>query len=116
MSSRCPRPRRTPPSSPRWPSSASGSPRLTPRATGPGAAGPAAVLVADPPAELAAACRHALPGPVLPEWVAPLALVVPGQLLVEALARKLGIDPDLPRGLRKVTQTDERPGDKQTSG
>jgi glucosamine--fructose-6-phosphate aminotransferase (isomerizing) len=56
--------------------------------------------------ELAAACRHALPGPALPEWVAPLALVVPGQLLVEALARKLGIDPDLPRGLRKVTQTD----------
>jgi glucosamine--fructose-6-phosphate aminotransferase (isomerizing) len=66
--------------------------------------------------ELAAACRHALPTPALPEWVAPLALVVPGQLLVEALARKLGIDPDLPRGLRKVTQTDERPGDKQTSG
>jgi len=56
--------------------------------------------------ELAAACRHALPGPALAEWVAPLALVVPGQLLVEALARKLGIDPDLPRGLRKVTQTD----------
>jgi glucosamine--fructose-6-phosphate aminotransferase (isomerizing) len=56
--------------------------------------------------ELAAACRHALPGPSLPEWVAPLALVVPGQLLVEALSRKLGIDPDLPRGLRKVTQTD----------
>jgi glucosamine--fructose-6-phosphate aminotransferase (isomerizing) len=66
--------------------------------------------------ELAAACRHALPTPALPEWVAPLALVVPGQLLVEALARKLGIDPDLPRGLRKVTQTDERPDDMQTSG
>jgi glucosamine--fructose-6-phosphate aminotransferase (isomerizing) len=56
--------------------------------------------------ELAAACRHALPGPALPEWAAPLALVVPGQLLVEALARKLGIDPDLPRGLHKVTQTE----------
>jgi glutamine---fructose-6-phosphate transaminase (isomerizing) len=56
--------------------------------------------------ELATVCRHALPGPALPEWVAPLALVVPGQLLVEALARKLGIDPDLPRGLRKVTQTE----------
>jgi glutamine---fructose-6-phosphate transaminase (isomerizing) len=66
--------------------------------------------------ELAAACRHALLGPALPEWVAPLALVVPGQLLVEALARRLGIDPDLPRGLRKVTQTDERPDDEQTSG
>jgi fructoselysine-6-P-deglycase FrlB-like protein len=57
-------------------------------------------------AELAAACDRALPGPDLPEDVAPLALVVPGQLVVEMLARRLGIDPDTPRGLRKVTQTD----------
>jgi glucosamine--fructose-6-phosphate aminotransferase (isomerizing) len=28
---------------------------------------------------------------------------------VEALARRLGIDPDAPRGLRKVTQTDTAP-------
>jgi fructoselysine-6-P-deglycase FrlB-like protein len=55
-----------------------------------------------------AACRAALPGPALPEHLAPLALVVPGQLLVEALARAKGIDPDSPRGLRKVTQTEER--------
>jgi glucosamine--fructose-6-phosphate aminotransferase (isomerizing) len=54
------------------------------------------------------ACRSALPGPALPEHLAPLALVVPGQLLVEALARAKGIDPDAPRGLRKVTQTDIR--------
>jgi glucosamine--fructose-6-phosphate aminotransferase (isomerizing) len=54
---------------------------------------------------LAEACSHALPGPRLPEWVAPLALIVPGQLLVEALARRLGLDPDVPRGLNKVTQT-----------
>ena len=53
----------------------------------------------------AAACRAALPGPALPEHLAPLALVVPGQLLAEALARARGIDPDAPRGLRKVTQT-----------
>jgi glutamine---fructose-6-phosphate transaminase (isomerizing) len=53
----------------------------------------------------AAACRTALPGPALPEHLAPLALVVPGQLLAEALARARGIDPDAPRGLRKVTQT-----------
>ena len=46
------------------------------------------------------------PVPDLPEWVAPLALIVPGQLLTEALARRLGIDPDVPRGLGKVTQTD----------
>ena len=56
----------------------------------------------------AAACRAVLPGPALPEHLAPLALVVPGQLLVEALARAKGIDPDRPRGLRKVTQTEER--------
>jgi glucosamine--fructose-6-phosphate aminotransferase (isomerizing) len=61
-------------------------------------------------AELAAACDRALAGPDLPEEVAPLALVVPGQLVIEALARRLGIDPDAPRGLRKVTQTDPEPG------
>src|SRR6266511_1497269 len=53
----------------------------------------------------AAACTAVLPGPDLPEPLAPLALVVPGQLLVEALARRLGLDPDRPRGLTKVTQT-----------
>jgi len=52
-----------------------------------------------------AACAAALPGPDLPEALAPMALVVPGQLLVEALARRLGLDPDQPRGLTKVTQT-----------
>jgi glucosamine--fructose-6-phosphate aminotransferase (isomerizing) len=56
----------------------------------------------------AALCRSALPAPALPEHLAPLALIVPGQLLVEALARAKGIDPDAPRGLRKVTQTDTR--------
>ncbi|MFC0036860.1 SIS domain-containing protein [Actinomadura rayongensis] len=55
---------------------------------------------------LAAASDAALPGPDLPEWVAPLGLIVPGQLLVERLARRLGVDPDVPRGLNKVTQTD----------
>lgn len=55
--------------------------------------------------ELAAACSRALPGPKLAEFLAPVALVVPGQLLAEALARRLGIDPDTPRGLGKVTQT-----------
>ena len=56
--------------------------------------------------ELAAACTKSLPGPDLPEWLAPIGLIVPGQLLTEALARRLGIDPDRPRGLSKVTQTD----------
>jgi glucosamine--fructose-6-phosphate aminotransferase (isomerizing) len=59
--------------------------------------------------ELAAAADVALPGPDLAEPRAPLALVVPGQLAVEALARRLGLDPDDPAGLTKVTQTDEEP-------
>jgi glutamine---fructose-6-phosphate transaminase (isomerizing) len=56
-------------------------------------------------ARLADACTRALAGPRMPEWLAPLGLIVPGQLLTEALARKLGLDPDRPRGLSKVTQT-----------
>lgn len=55
---------------------------------------------------LAAACSRSLPAADLPEWLAPFGLIVPGQLLTEALARQLGIDPDKPRGLTKVTQTD----------
>lgn len=55
---------------------------------------------------LSSVATAALNGPDLPEWVAPLGLIVPGQLLTEALARRLGIDPDAPRGLNKVTQTD----------
>ena len=58
-------------------------------------------------AEFAAQCDVALPGPNLPEVIAPLALAIPGQLMVEALARRLGLDPDRPRGLSKVTQTDQ---------
>ncbi|MGW4637840.1 SIS domain-containing protein [Sphaerisporangium sp. NPDC004334] len=57
-------------------------------------------------AELAKASTAALNGPALPEWVAPMGLIVPGQILTEALARRRGIDPDSPRGLNKVTQTE----------
>ncbi len=56
-----------------------------------------------------AACDHVVPGPDLPELVAPIGLVVPAQLVVESLARRLGLSPDNPRALSKVTQTD-RPG------
>ncbi|MFL6127983.1 MAG: SIS domain-containing protein [Mycobacteriales bacterium] len=58
---------------------------------------------------LAAACTQSLPGPDLPEALAPLALVVPGQLTAEALSRRLGLNPDAPGGLAKVTQTDGGP-------
>jgi glucosamine--fructose-6-phosphate aminotransferase (isomerizing) len=41
----------------------------------------------------------------LPEWLSPLAAVVPGQLLALELATARGLDPDRPRGLAKVTRT-----------
>ncbi len=51
-------------------------------------------------------CDVHLPGPDLPEVVAPIASIVPAQLTIERLARDLGLDPDNPRGLAKVTRTD----------
>ncbi|NYE49635.1 glucosamine--fructose-6-phosphate aminotransferase (isomerizing) [Spinactinospora alkalitolerans] len=54
---------------------------------------------------LAGACDLCLPAPDLPEWLAPISLIVPAQLITERLARRLGYDPDAPRGLGKVTQT-----------
>jgi len=56
-----------------------------------------------------AACDLAVPGPELSELLAPVALPIPAQLLAERLARRLGLDPDAPRGLKKVTQTDSAP-------
>ncbi|HIZ98620.1 MAG TPA: SIS domain-containing protein [Candidatus Janibacter merdipullorum] len=58
------------------------------------------------PAPFGQACDVHVPGPDLPESVAPLGLIPPAQLLVERLARALGRDPDTPRGLAKVTRTD----------
>ena len=55
----------------------------------------------------AAAADVSVAGPDLPETAAPIALVVAGQLLAEGLARALGLNPDAPRGLNKVTQTDD---------
>jgi glutamine---fructose-6-phosphate transaminase (isomerizing) len=45
-----------------------------------------------------------LPGD-LPAGLAPLATILPGQLLAESVARRRGYDPDAPPGLRKVTLT-----------
>lgn len=41
----------------------------------------------------------------LPDLLSPAALVVPGQLLAEAVGLRRGLDPDAPRGLVKVTRT-----------
>jgi glucosamine--fructose-6-phosphate aminotransferase (isomerizing) len=41
----------------------------------------------------------------LPEWLSPFTCVVPGQLLALYVTLAKGYDPDHPRGLKKVTQT-----------
>ena len=41
----------------------------------------------------------------LPECLTPLALILPGQLLAEAVAVRLSLSPDMPAGLHKVTLT-----------
>jgi len=41
----------------------------------------------------------------LPEWLTPLAAVVPGQLFAMQLTIEKGLDPDNPKGLHKVTET-----------
>ena len=56
--------------------------------------------------DFAAECDLHLAGPDLPETVEPIASIVPAQLMIEQMARRLGLDPDNPRGLKKVTQTD----------
>jgi glucosamine--fructose-6-phosphate aminotransferase (isomerizing) len=41
----------------------------------------------------------------LPEWLSPVTAIMPGQVLALRLAEAKGLDPDVPRGLRKVTRT-----------
>ncbi len=41
----------------------------------------------------------------VPEWLSPLSAIVPGQLFALHLTLAKGLDPDMPRGLQKVTKT-----------
>lgn len=41
----------------------------------------------------------------VPEWLSPITAVLPGQTLALHLALAKGFDPDVPRGLQKVTRT-----------
>ncbi|RJK96361.1 SIS domain-containing protein [Vallicoccus soli] len=57
---------------------------------------------------LGAHCDPWVRGPVLGEALSAVTTAVLGQLVAERLAAELGLDPDAPRGLRKVTQTEAR--------
>jgi glutamine---fructose-6-phosphate transaminase (isomerizing) len=63
------------------------------------------VVVSNLPSSLAlAAAPLELPAD-LPEWLSPVAAIIPGQLLAFHLSRARGFEPDQPRGLKKVTKT-----------
>lgn len=66
----------------------------------------AELIVISDRGELTARAQLPLRLPVaLPEWLSPVAAVVPGQLLAYELALAKGLDPETPRGLRKITET-----------
>jgi glucosamine--fructose-6-phosphate aminotransferase (isomerizing) len=60
---------------------------------------PAALPLAATPLPLAGADQP------IPEWLSPVTAIMPGQMLALRLAEAKGLDPDMPRGLRKVTRT-----------
>jgi glucosamine--fructose-6-phosphate aminotransferase (isomerizing) len=63
------------------------------------------LAISDQP-ELLAKATLGMPVPEgIPEWLSPLATVLPGQAFAVSLALSKGLDPDKPEGLQKVTET-----------
>ncbi len=66
----------------------------------------AELLVISDNAEALALAKTPMPlPPAVPEWLSPITAIIPGQALALHLALHKGIDPDMPRGLHKVTRT-----------
>jgi glucosamine--fructose-6-phosphate aminotransferase (isomerizing) len=63
------------------------------------------LVISDDAAALAAATTALPLSAGIPEWLSPLAAILPGQQLALHLALARGLDPDQPRGLNKVTKT-----------
>jgi glucosamine--fructose-6-phosphate aminotransferase (isomerizing) len=63
------------------------------------------VVISDVPDALALAKTPLPLVASVPEWLSPLTAILPGQLLALHLALAKGFDPDVPRGLQKVTRT-----------
>ena len=66
----------------------------------------AELIVISPLHDALAMAHTPLPLPAgMPEWLSPLVAVLPGQVFALGLTLSKGLDPDHPRGLRKVTLT-----------
>ena len=63
------------------------------------------LVISDVPEALGLAATP-LPLPAtIPEWLSPLTTIIPGQIFALQLTLARGLNPDAPRGLRKVTRT-----------
>lgn len=66
----------------------------------------AALLIISESQQALVLAKTALPlPPLVPEWLSPATAIIPGQLLALHLAVARGLNPDVPRGLHKVTKT-----------
>ncbi len=66
----------------------------------------AELLAISDDADILKAARTALSLPAgIPEWLSPIPAIIPGQLFAMYLANARDLDPDHPRGLKKVTET-----------
>ena len=66
----------------------------------------AELLVISESKDALALARTPLPIPQgIPEWFSPLSAIIPGQIVALRLALSKGLNPDVPRGLQKVTRT-----------
>lgn len=63
------------------------------------------LVVSDQPAALALAQSPLPLPPDIPEWLSPLAAIIPAQLFAYHLTRAKGYDTERPRAIRKVTET-----------
>ena len=63
------------------------------------------LVISEAPQALALATTPLPIAASLPEWLSPPGAIIPGQVLALHLALAKGLNPDVPRGLQKVTRT-----------
>jgi glucosamine--fructose-6-phosphate aminotransferase (isomerizing) len=63
------------------------------------------LVISDEDEALALATTKLPLAAAVPEWLSPITAIIPGQMLALHLALNKGFDPDVPRGLQKVTLT-----------
>ena len=63
------------------------------------------LVISDAPQALELATTPLPLAATVPEWLSPIAAVLPGQALALRLALARGLDPDTPRAIQKVTRT-----------